>query len=145
MVLLGASTLRHVHLYCSGSSRHNGAAGVQCAGHEGAVVSLCMLPGQRRLVASCDSSGTCHVWSSASGARLCCFAEPGNPTVQASHSSSPWGRQHSAGKLLSTCSQLPVQLPYDMLTRSKRSPLPLITQSLHVANREGRLSPSHPR
>ena len=49
-------------------------------------------------MASCDSSGACHVWSSASGARLCCFAEPGNPTVQASHSSSAWGRQHSAGK-----------------------------------------------
>ena len=75
-------------------------AGVQCAGHEGAVVSLCMLPGPRRLVASCDSSGACHVWSTASGARLCCFAEPGNPSVQASHSTSAWSQQHSAGKQL---------------------------------------------
>lgn len=80
------------------------AAGVQCTGHEGAVVSLCMLPGPRRLVASCDSSGACLVWSTATGARLCSFAEAGNPSVQASHSTSAWSRQHSAGKQLNRMS-----------------------------------------
>ena len=74
------------------------AAGVQCAGHEGAVVSLCMLPGPQRLIASCDSSGACRVWSGITGAGLSCFAEPGNLGAEATHSSSAWGRQPRSGK-----------------------------------------------
>ena len=79
------------------------AAGVQCAGHEGAVVSLCMLPGPQRLIASCDSSGACRVWSGITGAGLSCFAEPGNLAAQATHSSSAWGRQPRSGKYSSHC------------------------------------------
>ena len=79
------------------------AAGVQCAGHEGAVVSLCMLPGPQRLIASCDSSGACRVWSGITGVGLSCFAEPGNLGAQATHSSSAWGRQPRSGKSSSHC------------------------------------------
>ena len=67
------------------------------------MVSLCMLPGPQRLIASCDSSGACRVWSGITGVGLSCFAEPGNPAAQAAHSSSAWGRQPRSGKYSSPC------------------------------------------
>ena len=62
------------------------------------MVSLCMLSGPQRLIASCDSSGACRVWSGVTGAALSCFAEAGNAAAQATHSSSAWGRQPESGK-----------------------------------------------
>ncbi len=65
-----------------------GGAGVQYLGHEGAVTALCILPsGGGQLVASCDSGGSCHVWSADTGSRLHRFCEP-TPGQQAQRSQS---------------------------------------------------------
>ncbi|KAK9916467.1 hypothetical protein WJX75_002924 [Coccomyxa subellipsoidea] len=60
-------------------------AGVQYLGHEGAVTALCVLPGRTaQLVASCDSVGSCHVWSASTGGLVhrLCEPRPGQLTQQ---------------------------------------------------------------
>ena len=51
-------------------------AGVQYQGHEGAVTALCIVPSTAQLVASCDSGGSCHIWSARTGSLVHRLCEP---------------------------------------------------------------------
>lgn len=71
------------------SGVHHGA-GVQYLGHEGTVTAMCIIPNSSQLVASCDSGGTCHVWSAASGVLAMHFCEAGSGLIAPPTLSKPY-------------------------------------------------------
>lgn len=95
--------------------------GVQYLGHEGAVTALCILPGAgAQLVASCDTSGSCHVWSAMTGtlAQHFCEPAPGQPAWQSRPRST--SRRRAIGEYPLHCADQPVDLRQHHSTAAKR-------------------------
>lgn len=82
-------------LMCLSISLTMTTAEVQYAGHMSPVADLCWLgsttAGSSPHMASCDASGSLHIWSTATGATRLILREPGGSTDRQSAQTGPTG------------------------------------------------------
>eukprot|EP00884_Botryococcus_braunii_P002444 jgi/Botrbrau1/121/Bobra.0022s0107.1 len=75
------------------------SAGVQYVGHHGPVTSMCILAGPASPLASCDATGSIHVWSTSTGIQVARFQEAAASGMRRSPSSALFSKSPSRDNL----------------------------------------------